>query len=118
PASRADLAEHRVVGYESALTFVPPLRWLAATGARVALRVTDTLALATAIEEGIGLGVLPCFVGDARSSLARVPFAGVHRERIWAVVPTELKTAPGVRAMLDFVVAAFKSEATALAGRG
>lgn len=118
PASRADMAEHRVVGYETALTFVPPLRWLATTGARVALRVTDTLALATAIEEGIGLGVLPCFVGDARSSLVRVPFAGVHRERIWAVVPTELKTAPGVRAMLDFVVAAFKTEATALAGRG
>jgi DNA-binding transcriptional LysR family regulator len=112
------MIEHRVVGYESALTFVPQLRWLAATGARVALRVTDTLALATAIEEGIGLGVLPCFVGDARPSLVRVPFAGVHRERIWAVVPTELKSAPGVRAMLDFVVAAFKTEAAALAGRG
>jgi hypothetical protein len=39
---------------------------------RVAYKVNTVLGLAQAIEQGLDLGHLPCFIGDARSGLVRL----------------------------------------------
>ena len=51
---------------------VPQTRWLAARGARVVLRSNHVRALATAIEAGVGLGLLPCYLGDRLPGVVRV----------------------------------------------
>lgn len=117
PEAQAEISEHALVGYERTVTFLRSLDWLnAMPHAKIVARVSDALALAAVVQSGAGIGVLPCFVGDAMAELVRVPFVGVHREKIWVVVPTEMRDAPGVRAVLDFVVQVFRAHGRQLRG--
>lgn len=118
PAGRAEVLQHRLVAYERTLTFLPGFAWLGgATERSVALRVSDTLSLAAAARAGLGLAVLPCFVGDADAELVRVPFAGAEVETIWLVTPTELRKTRAVRTIMDWLADLFRARQNELVGR-
>lgn len=71
---------------------------------RIVYRVDTVLGLAEAIEAGIGIGYLPCFVGDARPALRRLE---APREAfatdLWLLTHADLRHAARVRAFLDFI---------------
>jgi DNA-binding transcriptional LysR family regulator len=70
-----------------------------------------------AIRAGAGLGILPCFVGDADPALVRLtpPIAELGAD-YWLLVHPDLKTVARVRLLIDWVRAAFKDGRPALQG--
>jgi len=88
------------------------------TPTRVAARVNSVLALAEAVEAGLGIGHLPCFVGDVRPGLQRLhapePAFG---STLWVLTHPDLRQSPRVRAMLDFLAPAITPLRDLLEGR-
>ena len=115
PTNRNEVLRHRLVGYERMLSFLPGFHWLGtAPDSAVVLRVSDTLSLAAAVRAGLGLAVLPIFVGDGDRELARVLCVEPEVETIWLVTPTELRRTRAVRAVMDFTAELFRSHRRAL----
>ena len=93
------------VGFNDTLAQIAAARWLAAhvDARRIVYRVDTVLGMAEAIASGIGLGILPCFIGDLTPGLARL---GVHREEnageaLWLLTHTDLRNSARVRAFMD-----------------
>lgn len=74
--------------------------------ARIAYTVNSVQGLAEAIEAGLGIGYLPCFVADARPSLLRLgsstPALG---NDLWFLIHPDMRRSARVRAFVDFVTA-------------
>ncbi|MBS7538755.1 LysR family transcriptional regulator [Ancylobacter lacus] len=71
---------------------------------RIVLRINSVLGLAEAIEEGIGIGHIPCMSGDARPLLVRLgPIEPTFSADLWLLTHPDLRHAPRVRAFLDYV---------------
>lgn len=72
-ASAEDWSRHALVGYLDHMSYVPGFRYLdeVAGLARSVTRADDASVLRAAIRAGQGIGVLPCVLGDADSSLVR-----------------------------------------------
>lgn len=117
PRTEAEVLALPFVGYERVVSYVRAFDWLERVPERqVRARCNDTLALAAAVRAGVGVGVLPCVVGDRDPRLTRIEAAGKGVEVIWLVTPTELRRTRGVRAVMDFLVAVFRESAAALLG--
>jgi DNA-binding transcriptional LysR family regulator len=73
---------------------------------RVVYKVNTVLGLAEAVEAGVGVGHLPCFVADARPSLVRLspPEPGFAAD-LWLLTHPDLRHAARVRVFLDFMAA-------------
>ena len=71
-----------------------------------------------AIRAGTGRGVLPCYVGDGHPLLERLgsPIAELAAD-YWIVVHRDLRRAPRVRAVIDWMKALFAEQRDVLAGR-
>ncbi|GLK85310.1 LysR family transcriptional regulator [Ancylobacter defluvii] len=70
----------------------------------VAYRVNTVLGLAEAVEAGLGIGHIPCMIGDARPSLVRLtPPVPDFAADLWLLTHPDLRHAPRVRAFLDFL---------------
>lgn len=73
---------------------------------RIVYRVNSVLGLAEAVEAGIGIGHLPCFIAGSRPVLRRIgqlnPEFGAD---LWLLTHPDLRHAPRVRACLDFLAA-------------
>ena len=71
---------------------------------RVVYKLNTVLGLAEAVEAGIGVGFLPCFIGDKRPGLKRLgpPQAGYAAD-LWLLTHPDLRQAPRVRLFLDFM---------------
>jgi DNA-binding transcriptional LysR family regulator len=71
---------------------------------RVVYRTNSVLALAEAVEAGIGIGHLPCFVGDVRPDLVRLAAPEPRFSAdLWLLTHPDLRKAARVRALLDFL---------------
>src|SRR5437867_549496 len=72
-----------------------------------------------AIRAGAGLGILPCFVGDADARLVRLtaPITELGAD-YWLLVHPDLKMVPRVRLLIDWIRTAFKDSRRALQGTG
>lgn len=101
---------------------VPPgvieATWLArlAEGTAPLFTCTLTLALVAAAKAGLGLTVLPRYLGDSEPELEYIPMPDEPREQVWLTVHRDLRTVPRVRAVLDFLIAQFEREGSALGG--
>jgi DNA-binding transcriptional LysR family regulator len=69
---------------------------------RIALKLNTVLGLAEAVEQGIGIGPLPCFIADRRPELVRLwevnPDFGAG---LWLLTHPDLRASPRIRAFLD-----------------
>jgi DNA-binding transcriptional LysR family regulator len=113
-----DVGALPVVGYLDRLTYVPGLDWFNGirTADRPVLRLDDAQALLSAIAEGLGIGVLPCAIGNREPGLTRLS-RHVSHEDIWLVVTEEDARTRAVRVVTDFVAEVFRRNSRALAGR-
>lgn len=77
----------------------------------------DPLAQLEAARAGLGVAILPCFVGDPDPGLNRVHGAGTYKSRIgWVLTHPDLKTTERVRTCVRFLVEAVESHAGLVAG--
>lgn len=108
------------VGYDEEHAYFHNQSWLLdrLEGERPAVRVNNGIVLYQAVREGAGLGVLPCFAGDADASLVRLspPLEALVRD-LHLVVHRDLRRSPAVRAVIDALAEIFKAEAERLLGR-
>ena len=104
------------IGYAAGIKL--PLRDVEARapGGRVALRTNSIATVLAAVRLGLGVGDLPCFVGDEVPELERA-FASEKPERldIWLVVHADVQRTARVRAIGDELVRIFRAGAERLA---
>ncbi len=84
------------------------MKWIVANipPERVAYKVNTVLGLAEAVEAGVGIGYLPCFIGDARPSLMRLaPPEPEFGSDLWLLTHPDLRHSARVRVFLDFLAA-------------
>jgi len=71
---------------------------------RIVYRINTVLGLAEAVESGIGIGHLPCFIGDVRPSLVRLgPLVPEFAADLWLLTHPDLRQSARVRVFLDFL---------------
>jgi DNA-binding transcriptional LysR family regulator len=120
PRSPAEFAHHPLIGWDEATASAPALVWLerAAGGKPPVYRANSIVNQLRAAEAGIGLALLPCFLGDLSPALARVlpPPAELTRE-LWIATHRDLRRTARVRAFMAFVGAAIQRERPLLEGR-
>lgn len=73
-----------------------------------ALRCSQTIHISDAVRAGAGLGLLPRFIGDEDGALIRVS-ESIHlpNRDLWLIVHEDLRDAPGVRAVVDWLADIF-----------
>ena len=98
-----------------------PARWVQQqveeTGMPVALRASSLLMHVEAIRAGTGRGVIPCYIGDGHPLLERLtaPIPELAAT-YWMIVHRDLRRAPCVRAVIDWMKALFAEQRDVLAG--
>lgn len=101
------------VGYERSLDLVPEMCWLSEHVGQhnVAFRCNNIDALANAVADGLGLGILPCLVGNQHPGLRCLSGdKAVLSREIWLVLPRELRDVPRIRVVSDWLVERFRRD--------
>ena len=71
---------------------------------RIVYQVSTVLGLTEAVEEGIGIGPLPCFIADQRPKLVRLGAPNPDfATGLWLLTHPDLRQSVRVRAFLDFM---------------
>ncbi len=76
-----------------------------------------SIALLNAAKAGAGIAVLPRYLGDAEAALQHLPMPAPPSEPVWLTVHRDLKEAPRVRVLLDFLAATLRADQPLLSGR-
>lgn len=107
PATQADLADHRMVGFDETMANHRVAKWLRAIvpDDRIVARNDSVLGVLYAVKSGIGIAALPTALGDAEADLVRVLGPIPELTRIWRVLahPSVRNSRP-VAAFFDFVI--------------
>jgi DNA-binding transcriptional LysR family regulator len=85
---------------------------------QVTLRFSGLLMVRSACAQGLGLAVLPCFLGDAEPGLARMgdPVPMCDSE-LWLLSRVELRDTVRVKALRQWLLKALSEQADLLAGK-
>ncbi|HET6282066.1 MAG TPA: LysR family transcriptional regulator [Polyangia bacterium] len=118
PSVANDMAQHDLIGWESAFTHAKGFLWANNCGARSPIRLNDSAVMCDAVAADLGIAALPCLLGDERAKLVRLDGFGLSRDPIYAVAPGELRHSGRVRAVIDLIVAAWSTNTDRLAGGG
>ncbi len=115
-----DVARHNWVGFFDHSAISRATKWLKDRGGdeRIVYKVNTLLGLAEAIASGVGLGLLPCYVGDT-AGLTRLcpPIAAIEGE-LWLLTHPDLRNTARVRAFLDFCTDEMAKRRNILEGLG
>lgn len=106
PESIAALQQRRLVGYVPDLIYSPALRYLDDVAGDLSAGLTSTSVNAQAmmVRRGAGLGILPCFIGDADPSLVRLLRADIDiRRAFWLVVHRDVRGIARVKAFVEWL---------------
>lgn len=117
PASIADLSGHGVIGFDDSLKAVPGALWLGeGRGARIELRASSTISALNACLAGIGIGCIPCFLGDPEATLRRLTADVVGTREMWIVVHPDLARVARVRTVIDHLTDVIETQGALLSG--
>lgn len=84
----------------------------------VAYRVNSVEGVAAAIGAGLGLGYLPCLVGDCSPALTRVgPIDPTLSDELWLLTHPDLRKSGRVHAFLEFCAASIIRQRSIIEGR-
>lgn len=87
------------------------------SAAGVPFKTTDGETQIAAVRQGLGMTILPCFVGDADPLLVRAPGAGLHMHgTLWLLTQGETRKTKRVRLFTEFVSRRLAAYAPLLAG--
>jgi len=71
---------------------------------KIALKSSAVLGMTEAVEQGLGIGPLPCFIADQRPGLIRLmPPDPDFSTGLWILTHPDIRNAPRVRAFMEFV---------------
>jgi DNA-binding transcriptional LysR family regulator len=116
-----DLAGHDWIALDDALAGTVIGRWMGENvgAAHISCRVDALPALRDAALAGLGLALLPCYVGDLASGLRRLApkTPGDPRSALWLLTHDDLRRTARIRATVDFLAKAFASERALLEGK-
>ena len=108
-ASRPALDRWVSLEYEGASRQVLP--------ARVVARTNSAVVAQQMIRDGLGIGLLPCFVGDNHPGLIRVPGTGpIADNEVWLLTHADIDKNRRVRVCVDFLYARFAEMEAAISG--
>lgn len=99
-----------------------PADWEPGGGIRMAatpVRFTEMRSQFEAVRAGMGVSLLPCFLGDADPSLTRVPGSPVrHIGDVWLLTHSDTRRTKRVRLLCDAVRKVIEEHKDRLAGHG
>jgi DNA-binding transcriptional LysR family regulator len=117
-----DLSAHDWIALDDALASTVIGRWMHENlrAAHITCRVDALPALRDAVLAGLGLALLPCYLGDPASGLRRLTPKTLEEPRsaLWLLTHDDLRRTARIRATLDFLAKAFASERALFEGRG
>ncbi len=102
--SEDNLHKQTWITVDESLGHLASSQWLQAHGLmrRAAVRCSSTLAVWRLLEEGLGVGILPCHLGDASPRLRRIsPLLTEFRSQLWLLTPRQLRGVPKVSATVE-----------------
>jgi DNA-binding transcriptional LysR family regulator len=115
------LPAHDWIALDDALASTVIGRWIHENlrAARITCRVDALPALRDAALAGLGLALLPCYLGDPEPGLRRLTKKTMTQPRsaLWLLTHEDLRRTARIRATLDFLAKAFTSERALLEGR-
>ncbi len=98
----------RWVSLGEQFTMMSAVRYLArhVSPERIVYKLNTVLGIAEAVEAGVDIGFLPCFIGDTRPGLTRLdqPDPDLSAD-LWLLTHPDLRHTPRVRLFLDFAAA-------------
>lgn len=119
PATREELARHRLIQYAEAMLHLSWFGWIesyASKGAPVSRADSTEMALGL-ISSGMGVGVLPCIMGDHAPDLVRVFAEPVAYASGWIVYHETARNSARVRAVADMLAGFLETQVAPLSGR-
>jgi DNA-binding transcriptional LysR family regulator len=117
--SEVDFAGDLFLGFDDSLASVPQERWLSklAPERRVVFRSNSTATLLAATRTGLGVALLPRYIADAEPGLVRLRGPDPVEHELWLLVHGDLRRAPRVRAVIDWLDDLVTRARPALEGR-
>lgn len=121
PASASELAGHALIGWEEATSGIEAADWLTrmAPPETFVYRTSSLVNQLVAAKSGIGIALLPCYLGDGEDGVARAlnePIPDLEGE-LWIVTHADLKGTARVRAFFDIVGAGLAQESRWFEGK-
>jgi DNA-binding transcriptional LysR family regulator len=119
-AARSALPKHVWLAPDDGMANTVIGRYMARTlpAVTTSFRANSLASLSCAAAAGLGICVLPCYVGDSSRGLERVraPLPEVATD-LWLLTHEDLRKTARVRAVIDFLSEAFTAEKDLLEGR-
>jgi DNA-binding transcriptional LysR family regulator len=106
-ADQRAIADWEFIAHDDLPVELPQQRWLNGVmqGRAVVFRASDPASFAAAARAGMGVALLPRFIGDGDAALVMLPSPEPPPCRdIWMVVHNDLRRAPRIRAVMDFLI--------------
>jgi DNA-binding transcriptional LysR family regulator len=105
PSNPDSLAGHDVIGFDPSWAQSPPAQWLAqhTSAARIVIRSREMTDVRSAALSGIGLAILPCFLGDEEPALQRLTPQVLVAQSLSLVYRREARLSAPVRAAIRFI---------------
>ena len=115
-----DASRHDWVAFDDTIPTGKATQWFNehAGGKRIVYKVNTMVGLAQAAAGGVGLVLLPCYVGTAVPGLAQLspPLPELERE-LWLLTHPDLRNTARVRAFLDYCTEAIARRRDIVEGR-
>jgi DNA-binding transcriptional LysR family regulator len=120
PRSREDLDRHVFVGYIDDLLVINAVRWLdeVVTAPVMSFHSNSVIAQCNAAVSGLGIALLPTFVGTGVPGLQRILPDKVSVQRdVWVSVRTEQSHLSRIRSVMQFLKYIFARDVDFLSGK-
>ena len=121
PANEAALADHDLIDVSMEMGELPAASWMMrhSGGKAPVTRSNSMSSMVYAVKAGLGVGALPCTIGDIDHDLIRCSDAIAEaRATSWIVTRRDLKDTPRVRAFIDFMAPFLQQEIRKVEERG
>ncbi len=113
------LSGHEWLGFDAGLAHLAAAGWLrkAVPDADYRFRANNLMALLGAAKAGMGLAVLPCFLGDDEDGLERLQTLPEDAgSALWMLTHADLRNTARVRAFMECLGASIRAERRVLEG--
>jgi DNA-binding transcriptional LysR family regulator len=119
PRRRDDLESHDLLAYEG-MAGMPGFEWIRDEhwATHIVFRAGDPVGLTSAIAAGLGLGAVPCILGETSPTLRRIESLGVGFSPLYVITHERNHAAPRIRAVIQFLEEVLRNNVGVLMGRG
>ena len=115
-----DISQIPWVSVDDSLSHLASDQWFRREhpNAKIAMRSNSLQGILVAAEAGVGIGILPCFMGDQSALLTRINDLNQNGgSALWLLTHEDLRHTARVRAFLDFMADALQGDIDLLEGR-